>query len=267
LRGDRPSPRPWTIALAAAACLSAAGPGLAEGGEEASDLEEAFRAGAGEAGADLSLSAEREGAALALSASDPGEGGGADLVCVGCSPEDALAAARALGARAAAARGGPRPGLVDLEGASEGDSVEVDGVGAPALSGPLEIEPGDHTVEVLRSGESMTFDVRVPPGGLAELDIGEPTELDPSRARLPVLLAGLGLAVAAAGGALLGFDGGCASTTVDADGDCSEVHDLLAAGWALVSAGAAAAVAGVAIGIARAPSRGAGSEEPEGGAR
>ena len=64
---------------------------------------------------------------------------------------------------------------------------------------------------------------------------------------LPTLLSGLGVAAAAAGTALLLLDGDCASTTVDAEGDCSQIHDLAPAGWGLVGAGAASLVTGVVL--------------------
>lgn len=64
---------------------------------------------------------------------------------------------------------------------------------------------------------------------------------------VPTLLTGLGVAAAAAGTALLLLDGDCASTRIDAEGDCSQVHDLGPGGWGLVSVGAVSLVTGVVL--------------------
>ncbi|HUT79040.1 MAG TPA: hypothetical protein VM285_15180, partial [Polyangia bacterium] len=67
--------------------------------------------------------------------------------------------------------------------------------------------------------------------------------------RLPILLGGAGVALAAAGTVLLLFDGDCASTRRDTAGNCAALHDLAPAGWSLAATGAAAVVTAVLIWI------------------
>jgi hypothetical protein len=81
----------------------------------------------------------------------------------------------------------------------------------------------------------------------APLQVPASAEPDPRPLWLPALLTGLGVAAAAAGTALLLLDGDCASTTIDAERHCSQVHDLAPAGWSLVGVGAASALTGAVL--------------------
>jgi len=90
-------------------------------------------------------------------------------------------------------------------------------------------------------------------------DMPEP-ESEPRPLWVPTLLVGLGLSAAAAGTSLLLLDGDCASTTVDAQGHCSQVHALGPAGWAALSVGAVSAVTGAVLFFLFA------GDEPAGGA-
>lgn len=78
---------------------------------------------------------------------------------------------------------------------------------------------------------------------------------DRTRLRISIVMAGLGAAVAAAGGAFLATDGDCATERVDQDGDCEKLHNGAAVGWALVSVGAVAFIVGLVAAIATSRNR------------
>ncbi len=79
-------------------------------------------------------------------------------------------------------------------------------------------------------------------------------------ARLPILLGGAGLALAAAATALLLFDGECASPERDATGNCAALHDLAPVGWPLLGTGAAAIVTAIVLWILDGAGAGAAAE-------
>jgi hypothetical protein len=163
-----------------------------------------------------------------------------------------------------------RTGLGD-ELASEG-SIDVRRFGRTlifegALSGRDDVDPLELTCMLCTADEALQS-ARTAGATLAER---AGTAVDPldevpvvaePRTRpvwVPTLLSGVGLAAAAAGTALLLLDGDCASTTIDAAGHCSRVHDLAPAGWGLVGLGAASVVTGVVLFVLF-----AGDEEPAG---
>ncbi len=78
---------------------------------------------------------------------------------------------------------------------------------------------------------------------------------DRTKLRISVVVAGLGAAVAAAGGAFLAMDGDCASESVDQDGDCEKLHNGAPVGWTLVSVGAVAFIVGLVAAIATSRNR------------
>jgi hypothetical protein len=185
--------RPPRSALLALALLALAPPALADDVSD-EDIEEAFATGLG-AGfeGEATLDLERYGRTLVLrgaraGAPDPSP---IELTCMLCSVDEALGAARSMGAELAGrAEQGGDPSFPDL-----------------------------------------------PPGA----------EPEPRPLWVPTLLTGIGVAAAAAGTALLLLDGDCASTRIDAEGDCSQIHDLAPAGWGMVSAGAVSVVTGVVL--------------------
>lgn len=119
--------------------------------------------------------------------------------------------------------------------------------------------------EALRSAQSAGATLARRAGGSGKAptplsEIPKSAEPDPRPLWVPTLLTGLGLAAAAAGTALLLLDGDCASTRIDAERHCAELHDLAPAGWSLVGVGAASAVTGLVLFLLF-----AGDEEPAGG--
>lgn len=104
--------------------------------------------------------------------------------------------------------------------------------------------------EALRSARSVGADLaaQAGQGGNPPLtEVPASAEPEPRPLWIPTLLTGLGVAAAAAGTALLLLDGDCASTAVDRDGDCRQLHDLAPVGWGAVSAGVVSVVTGVVL--------------------
>jgi len=102
--------------------------------------------------------------------------------------------------------------------------------------------------EAALSARTMGADLaeRAGSGGNSPIDeLPAAAEPEPRPLWIPTLLTGLGVAAMAAGTALLLLDGDCASTEIDRDRDCREVHDLAPAGWGTLSAGAVSLVTGV----------------------
>lgn len=63
--------------------------------------------------------------------------------------------------------------------------------------------------------------------------------------RRTLVLGGSGLALVAAGAVLLAFDGGCADSRRDMEGNCASLHRVAHAGWVMVGTGSAAVLAAV----------------------
>ncbi len=164
-------------------------------------------------------------------------------------------------------------------GASANARLEIEHHGATtALTGSLRIGDKDESLnlvcmlctdeEVLSTAHSMGARLAAAAGGteapISMADEPAPTsgfaELgrvpkDRTRLRISVVIAGLGAAVAAAGGAFLAMDGDCATELVDQDGDCEKLHNGAPVGWALVSVGAVAFIVGLVAAIATSRNR------------
>jgi len=137
-----------------------------------------------------------------------------------------------------------------------------------ALTGRDDLSPLELTCmlctpqEALQSAQSAGASLAEQSGLGGNPPLSEvPTSAEPEPRPLwiPTVLTGLGVAAVAAGTALLLLDGDCASTEVDADGDCRQVHDSAPVGWGVLSAGAISVVTGVVLFVLF-----AGDEQPAG---
>ncbi len=164
-------------------------------------------------------------------------------------------------------------------GASTNARLEIEHHGATtALTGHLRIGDRDESLnlvcmlctdqEVLSIARSMgarlaaaaegkeapssTADESAPENGFA---LSAQVPEDRTGLRISVVVAGLGAAVAAAGGAFLAMDGDCASERVDQDENCEKLHNGAPVGWALVSVGAVAFIVGLVAAIATSRNR------------
>lgn len=231
--------------------------GMIPGGARAdSDGEEeqlalAFRAGASSV-VDTSLEIERHGATTVLASSSSGDNPGErlELVCHLCSFDELMASSRALGAAVAVSAGNGQPGTIAFTGAEEDALVFIDGVRSRDGGSARAVEPGDHGMLVQGGGRARVSRAILEPGEDLVIDLDTiPLDPYPRRLRGGVIIAGMGVALAAAGAALTALDGDCASTTVDSAGNCRDVHQLAPAGWSMVGTGCAAFVAGVVTAI------------------
>lgn len=239
--------RPPLFALAAAALLGAAtAAGAVNAAEPEASVRAAFALGAGSG---FRLSAEGAGATTLLRASADDGGSTLAVVCALCAEGELAAAARSLGARVAALAASREPCRLEVAGLPEGASLAIDGVPSRS-SGPTIVEPGPHEVRTAAGGELREASVDLAPGTPARLTwSGMRAAPRPRRAaRVGIAASGVGLALAAAGSALLLLDGDCA-TFPDATGHCGELHRLAPAGWSLVGTGAAAVLFGVVFGV------------------
>lgn len=164
-------------------------------------------------------------------------------------------------------------------GASANARLEIEHHGATtALTGNLRIGDNDESMnlvcmlctdeEVLATARSMGVRLAAAaqgkeapatmadePASKNEFAKSAQVPEDRTRLRVSVVVAGLGAAVAAAGGAFLAMDGDCATDRVDQDGDCAKLHNGAPVGWTLVSVGAVAFIVGLVAAIATSRNR------------
>jgi len=260
-RSDARRHAPRFAAVAAWLCAVAMSGGAASA-EPMDPVTEAFAKGGGD---EFRLSVERSGSTALLRASARGDAPPLAVVCALCTPNELLAAARSLGARAAASEASREPCRLEVGGLPAGADVRVDGLPGRADGAPMLIEPGRHEVRALVGGAIRTGAVALAPGEASRLEWADMERRSPRHraARVAILSSGLGLALAAAGTALLLLDGDCASVP-DATGHCDKLHHLAPLGWSFVGTGAAAVLFGIVYGIAASRNEEPASWEMEG---
>jgi hypothetical protein len=202
-------------------------------------------------GGEFRLSLSRDGGTALLRASADGGAPPLSVVCALCTSDELLVAARSLGAQIAAREASREPCRLEVGGLPDGASVRVDGLPGRAGGAPELVEPGRHEVRAIGNGAIRTGAVAVEPGEAGRLEWSDMKAISPRHRTVRVAIAsgGLGLALAAAGTALLLLDGDCA-TAPDATGRCDKLHHLAPLGWSFVGTGAAAVLFGVVYGIA-----------------
>jgi hypothetical protein len=237
------------LRLAATAWLCAVAMGGAAMGAEPRDPVAAAFAKGGGGGFRLSLS--RDGGTALLRASADRGAPPLSVVCALCTRDEILVAARSLGAQLAAREASREPCRLEVGGLPGGAAVRVDGVPGRADGAAMLVEPGRHEVRAFGGGALRTGTVALEPGEAGRLEWSDMKMISPRRrtARVVIASGGLGLALAAAGTALLFLDGDCA-TAPDATGRCDKLHRLAPLGWSFVGTGAAAVLFGVVYGIA-----------------
>jgi len=259
----RPDARRRAMHLAVAAAwlcaVASGGPALcAEGGDLVSA---AFSKGGGDG---FRLALERDGGTTLLRASASADDSPLVIVCALCTQDELVVTARSLGARLAAREASREPCRLEIGGLPAGATVTVDGLPG-RLRGSMLVEPGPHEVIARAGGGLRSGAVAIEPGDAARLEWSEMEETAPLRrtVRVSVASGGLGLALAAAGTALLLLDGDCA-TVPDATGRCAKLHHLAPLGWSFVGTGAAAVLFGIVYGIAASRNEEPASWEMEG---
>jgi hypothetical protein len=235
------------LAIAALWLCAAASSGPAMGADGADPVAAAFSKGAG---GGFRLSVERDGGTTLLRASDGAGGAPLAIVCALCTQDELAVTARSLGARIAARAASLEPCRLEIGGLPAGATVTVDDISGRPV-GAMLVEPGPHEVRALADGDLRSGAVAIEPGEAARLEWAEMEKSAPSHRalRLSIASGGLGLALAAAGTALLLLDGDCASVP-DATGHCDKLHHLAPLGWSFVGTGAAAVLFGVVYGVA-----------------
>ena len=213
-------------------------------GSRPSEVDRAFLIGLGRAsdkGPEGEIRVSRYGRTLLMTGTLTGRDVKEEITCVLCTSEEALTAARSLGAVLAARSGSPEPALVTAADAGDGDDVLIDDVPlAPAVS-VSNIEPGEHYVRVDRRGKVFEGNVDLKPGRKVDLS-SEALHRRYDRAkklRAASLVGGLGLSAIATGALFMWLDGNCSSNVEDpSTGKCVEQHELTAPGLSLIIGGA-----------------------------
>lgn len=173
--------------------------------------------------------------------------------CELCSQAEARAAMGEIAAEVADAI--PREGRAILSVTPADAQVTVDG--APARAGELRLRPGPHALAASAEGyrpQQRDFDVLLGADTTialalerlagAEGPVGRRRRLG-ALGITGIVLAGLGVASAAAAAAVLVLDGGCAGGRVDANGQCEFIYSTLAGGATGLALGIGGLVSGV----------------------
>jgi hypothetical protein len=148
----------------------------------------------------------------------------------------------------------PAPGNGRLLVRRAGTSVELGADGDELRLTCLLCSPAEQAARAFELGARLTLGgAGAEPGGGIGLRAADlpAREADRGSPRLPILVGGAGVALAAAGTVLLLFDGECASARSDAAGNCAALHDLAPAGWSLAGTGVAAVVSAVLLWVLR----------------
>jgi hypothetical protein len=246
----------------------AIGATVAAADEPDAEIAAAFSKGAGD-GSALRLELEFHGRTAVLrGASTADDGTRLALVCALCTRGELLARSRELGAALAAARANTRSSSLEVVGAPADAEVRIDGVPGRTGGRAQPMEAGRHAMTVSAQGGSRTSAFVLDPGESLRAAWDEMPEdrSKPRPLRVALAAGGAGLAMAAAGTALLLLDGDCATTRLNSDGECGALHDLAPLGWSLVGTGVAAVLFGVLYGAVAAHREARARKRSDGGA-
>ncbi len=138
-----------------------------------------------------------------------------------------------------------------VDSSPSGATVRLDGAAIGATPLQAEILAGEHDLSVEHRGfvrETSAFVAR--PGAEAQFSVS--LRRQPHRRWLPWTMLGVGIASAAAGGALIAVDGDpiASDCNPDSSGNCEFLRKTQTGGIALVGVGGAAIVTGVVLAIA-----------------
>ncbi|MBN2718274.1 MAG: hypothetical protein JXX14_20690 [Deltaproteobacteria bacterium] len=236
LRGTRPVLLlyilPLLIHLAQSRCIA---------GTHDNTLTEAFHTGLGSA--ETPLETTTRNGTLVLKAA------GIEKTCHLCTPVMQRHTAMNLGTATALARSSDSPVVLELRHFSDSDVAWVDGIMLPAHVNSVELTPRSHLVVIQRN--HISGGLTIPAQSRPHVSI-TPSDLSFShlyteRLRAGLLLAAFGTALSSIGGAFFMLHGDCATTKVNASGECDAMHHLKPNGIVFVAAGATLLGAGIGL--------------------